>query len=535
MSIMGGPTDLTNEPVGARLFSGLGQLFGTRQPGTAPSVARMAEMERIARLYGWLPPIPADMLSGLAPPAGAPLPVELPPDRVPPSARPVDSRALQGLEPPVRGATRGIPLPNVVVPEMIPPTIPPELDPSNLPRTPADRPDQRAVAVPTTPGEANWWQRMATRGMDRAAAGLGAAERFLGSPPAPQNDTLSRILRGEEVSLGLPRAPEAAPLEAGTPDSTLPLPPEFMEDSSLPSLLPAVPGSDNAAAMAPARTRYGMLSAPDPDFGGVMAAYNEGRPRERERNPEERMLRLIAAALAGGMRETGLGVAGGAASGLGAGYTAESNRDEELWQRSEGERQRFQQGLAGLMGQQEQARFNNALARDTFNRQSEIAGDADARAREGLDIQRANAGEASMLRRLRMAEILRRGGMETDQAQVFSRGIQHVVANPGTQLLITDDQGRARPLTLRLDDRELTLSQAMDRLTQIRTNPRTNPGIMYPGAQGMAQAQVRSDLADLLLQRIMGLSEAQRMQVARQLLPMIQSRARAGSQELTDE
>jgi hypothetical protein len=520
-----------NAPVGQRLFGGLGQLFG-QQPGTAPSARAMAELEWIARSQGRLPPIDPLMLAGLLG-AQEPLPVEMPQGRVPPSARPIDSTAMRGFEPPVRGATRGIDLPNMVVPGDIPPTVPPELDPSSIPQTPGARPEARASAAPQNPGEANWMALLQSY-LPTRRQGTEEELRRLRVPRQPIYEPQSQPgMTGEQALQAYPDNPGVAaerPLmqpgqsQSAPADPQLPLPPE------------PPPGTDNVAAAAPGRTRYATFQGQLPTGQAALDAYNQGRPQERTRDPEERTLRLIAAALAGGMRETGQGVGGGAAAGLGAGYGAESDRDEALWQRSETERQRFQQGLAGLLGQQEQRQFDNMMSQQTFDRQSQALGDADARAREGLDIQRMTAGEQSLYRRMRMARLLQQTGSEAEPAQILSRGVEHVISRPGTQLLITDAEGRTRPLTIRLGDREMTLAQAQNELMRRRGDPRQareNP--LFATNPQLALRQTMLDMGALLQDRILDLSPAQRMEVMRQMLPMIQSRARAGSQEIADE
>jgi hypothetical protein len=517
-------TGYDNQPVGQRLFGGLAQLFGGQPSGTAPSVAAMGELERIARATGRLPPIDPMMLAGLMPGAAGDRLAGLPPEWRAALSAPVQTpMPVQGnAVPPPQGASDPI---------IVPPTIPPELDQSNTPRTPPARPEVRTESVPQNPGELNWMALLesdptplseAEYPTDRLLPGMQALrQRRLGRTAGQDNPGIAP----DQPFVG--RTDVSGP--GGAEGDPLPTPP-ILPEAALPV------GTDNAAVGAPTRTRYAPFAGQMPTGQAALDAWNAGRPQERQRNPEERMMRLIAAALAGGMRETGLGVGGGAAAGLGAGYGQESDRDEALWQRSETERQRFQQGLAGLLGQQEQQQFDNMMARQTFDRQSQALGDQDSRVREGLAIQRQAAGEQSLLRRMRMQRMLEQSGMEAQPAQVLTRGVEHVVRNPGTQLLVTDGEGRTRPLTFRVGDRELTLAQLQDRLLQQRGNPanaRTNP--LFATNPQLARDQTRADVADMLMQQILGLPEAQRRQVMQQMLPMIQSRARAGSQEISDE
>lgn len=539
-----------NQPVGARLF-------GPRQAPTVPGNAlpdrAMRERAMLHALYGlgaYGPPVPPEAFFGAGAPIEAARPV-MPQERL--SGLPPEWQALLNAPPQAAQPMQGnaiMPPQGASDPVVVPPTIPPELDPSNTPRTAAARPDMRTDPTPQNPGEANWMALL-----QRFLPGAdNSPQALLDSDPTPQGDSeYPRMLPGMQAARNRRQAsaygqdnPGIAPDRPfttgqsisgpGGAEGDLPVPP-VPPGEEAPGSLPGVPrGTDNAAAAAPARTRYAEFQGQLPTGQAALDAYNAARPRERERDPEERTLRLIAAALAGGMRGTGLGVGAGAAAGLGAGYGQESDRDEALWQRNEGERQRFQQGLAGLLGQQEQRAFDNMMQQQTFNRQSQIAGDADARAREGLGIQRQAAGEQSLLRRLRMQRLLEQSGVEAQPAQVLTRGVAHVVQNPGTQLLITDEQGRSRPLTFQVGNQELTLAQLQDRLLQQRGNPanaRLNP--LFATNPQLARDQTRNDLGDLLMQRIMGLTPAQQRQIMLQMLPMIQSRARAGSQELADE
>lgn len=500
---------IDGQPVGQRLFSGLGTLMAPR-PGTAPSARALAEQEMIARLYGRLPPITPDFVAGLggAQIPAPPLPVALPGGRVPPAARPGGGR----LDPLL----------------MVPPlTLPPEIDPSNEPRTPPDRPQDRAVAVPQTPAEANFMP-------PQPRPGSAADEQWLAmlrGAAAPNRDMLDmneeELLRrsGQRTAT----RGEPIPREAATPQET-----------SGPGTAPGDPpptGEGNPAVAGVARTRYPRFEGNEPDFTESRAAFERSRPGTRERDPEERMLRLIASALAGGMRETGVGVAGGASAGLGAGYARESDRDEALWRQDEEARVTFERGLAGLLGQQEQAAFNNAIARQGFDRTSMIAEDQDARARETLGIQRANLAQNTILRQLRMQALLQQGGMAAEPANILSRGIQQVIANPGTQILIPDERGGMVPLTFNIGGQERTLGQLRAELTAQRGQAgafRNNP--LFATNPGMAQRIIDDELAGLLMERFRGLSSAQQSAVLRQLLPLTQNRARAGSQTLaTDE
>jgi hypothetical protein len=485
-----------NDPSGQRLVQGLAQLFGSRPSGTAPSVAQMGELERIARLYGRLPPIDPALLEGL-PQQQPQVPImpQMPEGRVAPSARPVAPGFLAGLAPP--------PPPEAMLPAL----------PTSEPVTPPMRPQDRAAATPQTPGEANFLQRLLAGTpteelpypTDRLLPGLQAArERRAGRvEPRPRDDVQ---IGGRDMPL-LPVPEEELPVP--------PIPPEQVVESEA--------TAQNALAAAGVTPRdYGRFTGRDPDFASVREQYERGRPQGRERDPEERMLRIIASTLGGIPGRYGTDVAAGSVAGLGAGYARESDRDEAIWQREDDARRQFELGLAGLLGQQEQAQFNNQLQRQTFDRQSAIAGDADARAREGLGIQRENAGYSRLLTQLRIA------------------GLAEVVRN-NAPITLRDAEGRASEMTLAVPGEYIRGSRAgqPQRLGFAQARRAISETLgrdpAYIGQGAALDRAVNGVLSQLLRDNILALPEEQRRQVLPQILPWMEGRPRAGTTRVDDE
>ena len=466
-----------NQPVGAGL-------------APRPDAAQMGELERIARLYGYLPPIDQQFLAGLqgAPTPTAPLPVVMPEGRVPPSVRP--------MAPPDYDI-------------MVPNGSSPRTEPRG-----AVPPQERATG-PQTEAERNFLARLLGPRANPAASGIvGRAE--LRSNRQARDALLEEeaMLRAAAITQPRPAptapAGEAQPLsEAGPPQG------------------PNAPGTSSGGA---------ALSLPrfegrDPDFERVRQQYESGRPQQRQRDPEERMLRIIAAGLAGMQGRTGVDVAAGVVGGVGQGYSRESDRDEALWQRDEDARRQFELGLAGLLGQQEQAQFNNALSRQTFDRQSAVSGEELALRREGLDVQRESAGLTGMLTRLRIASLAQQQGMAADPAQILARGVQDLVARPATQLTVD-----GRPLTFNVGGQELTFGQVRDRLMQQRGQASSfaaNP--LFATNPGMAERAIQATLGDMFMERFATLSSAQQRQLLMQIGRLGEGRARAGTTRIDDE
>jgi len=529
---VGGPSRITNAPVGATL--GWPQRRG---PGTAPSNARMAELERIARLYGYLPAIDQGFLAGLG---GAPTPTAPMP--------PPQTDRLAGL-PPEWQTVLTAPVPQPIVGNAIPSpagSSEPVISPSSEP-TGAVPPQARANAAPQNAGEQNFWDRLLTRrqGTPEELARLGArgnADPVPYSVPGSDFPTYMQT-RDQADGQAARRAGEDALLEQQVMDAAARRPTARDPAAPPPAPVQAQPPSEAAPPQGPnappsaggavpsGAGRYGRFEGRDPDFSRVMEAYERGRPMTRERDPEERTLRLVAAALGGMQGRTGVDVASGAVAGLGAGYARESDRDETIWQRDEDARRQFELGLAGLLGQQEQAQFNNALARQGFDRTSMMAEDADARAREGLALTRENAGDARLLTRLRIASLARNLGMEQEPAMILSRGVQALADAPAAQIIVD-----GRPMTLSVGGQQLTLGQVRDRLLADRGQARNfaaNP--LFAGNPTMVNRQIDADFGAMFMEGFARMTPEQQRQVLMQLGRLSESRPRAGTTRVGEE
>jgi hypothetical protein len=443
----------------------------------------LGELERIARLYGYLPPIDPRLM-----------PVSQGP------SIPDDFEVLMSPAPSPPTEPRGI--------------VPPQ-ERANGPQTEAER---------------NWLERLGIRlrqGTDEELARLNPRPvpgdqvgriRGTGEPrPNPFFDLAQ--MNAEEM---LRRSGQRYPTTQIAPTEETPPTPEEAPAPTQP------PPSQAAGRATPT---FPTFQGRDPDFERVRRQYEEGRPRQRERDPEERMMRIIAAGLAGIPGRTGLDVASGVLSGIGQGYARESDRDEALWQRDEEARRQFELGLAGLLGAQEQAQFNNALARQTFDRQSAISAEELALRREGLDIQRENAGLNGLLTRMRIAALAQQAGLASDPAQILARGVHELVTRPATQLTVN-----GRPLTFDVGGQQLTFGQVRDRLLQMQgraSNFASNP--LFAANPGMAERAIQAQLGDLFMQRFMTLSPIEQREVLMQLARLGEGRARFGTTRINED
>lgn len=495
-----------NAPVGARLFGGWG--WGTR-PGTSPSAAASAERERILRLYGMLPtatpsvPLAPPPTGGMMPTLdyGAPLPVEaLPPVPILP-------------EPETRRA---------------PASVPPNVDGSSATRTPAQAPQESGRRIPHGTASALAWRDL----LGSTAASLwGAAGRLPalpGPPGAVGAERLAPLARDAQVAEPSPyMVPEPAALPE--PPAEMPPPPEAGPVTTADAMAGVTRGQP-----------YARLAQQDPNYDAVMQAYMDSAPKPVEEDPNERIMRLVASALAG----AGPGELGGlgAVSGLAAGYAREGDRSLARRERDETERRRFQQGLAGLMGEQETARWQQGLARAGFDRTSQNYEQSEALQREGLAIQRENAGLSGLLTRMRIQDLARRGGAGVDASEMLSRALPEIVRNSAPLTVTTN--GRVQQLMLPVPPQYVRPGRGQAAPTGITpmtpADARrhvTESLMMQPGyatsPQSLARA-VDGVLSQMYMTGIMGLPEAERRSIFGQAHRWYESRPRANSTELND-
>jgi hypothetical protein len=401
------------------------------------------------------------------------------------------------------------------VPPMATLPVPPEVDPSNEPRTPPANPAERADARPRNPGEQNFWQRFLAA--NALTSGVREANLLAGENPwTPTTMPLPDRGRDGEPAPYMP--PENYPQQTS---GDLPLPPDVPPGEATPD----APG--NAALAAAQRTRYPTLNVNDPNYQRTIDAYMESRPQQRERPQEEQMMRLIASALAG----AGPGEYGplGAVTGLAGGYARESDRDEALYQQDQRQRMDFQRGLAGLLGQTDQQQFQNQMARQTFDRQSQVLSDERDARNATLSLQTQDSILRRQLMQMRIGALARQAGVDSEPAAILAQGIPAVIET-AAPLMITDAQGRTVPLTFTVGGQNLTLAQVRDRLMQQRgqaQNARNNP--LFAMNPQMAVQQMQADMTDLLMQRFMTLTPQQQQQVLRQIVPLVETRRRAGT------
>lgn len=462
-----------NRPVGGVLF---GAPPVAPRVVTGPSAARLAEIERINRLYGYgapriqdLPLLPQEMLADVPPMATLP--------------------------------------------------VPPEVDPSNEPRTPPANPAERADARPRNPGEQNFWQRFLAA--NALTSGVREANLLAGENPwTPTTMPLPDRRRDSEPAPYMP--PENYPQQ--TP-SDLPLP----ADAPPGEATTTAPG--NAALAAAQRTRYPTLNVNDPNYQRTIDAYMESKPVQRERPQEEQMMRLIASALAG----AGPGEYGplGAVTGLAGGYARESDRNEALYQQDQRQRIDFQRGLAGLLGQTDQQQFQNQMARQTFDRQSQVLGDERDYRNASLALQREGQATRNMLTALRLRTMLQQSGMGQSEAEILTRGIPDVVRQSAPLMLQTDD-GRAAEMTVivpaeyiragrgqQSQNTRMTLAQARRAVTEtLGRDP------AYMGQTAVLDRAVNGVLTQMLGNNITLLPDNQRRQVLQQVLRWVNTRPR---------
>lgn len=541
----------SNAPVGARLFGGG---LNPGRPTTGPSAAALAERMRILQLYGMLPPEempqqptgpqPMAPPPQMAPPpnvleraiqgqpSGLPLPLmpgtqealaaPMQRQNMPPGADPVPPMTWQGL------------LDSLPETRPAPGSVPPEADPSRLAAPMA--PQESARRLPHGTGMALAWRDFLGGAFDR----LYNTSPNPGRTGMPETDAL-----GNPTPTMDPRAAgrvrQEEPLPYMAPDnSPVPVtetPPPFVEPPASPA-----DAANATAGVTRGAAPYARLALQDPDYAAVMAQYDMAAPRRVEEGPYDATMRLVASALAGGFSDNSPLGSLGAISGLAAGYAREGDRARTLAQQDEDRRVGHQRGRAALTGDQENSRWQTGFQRQTFDRTSQQLEESNALAREGLDIQRQNAGLSRTLTTMRIAALARAAGMEVGPTEMLTRAIPEMVRT-SAPLMVQTEQGMS-PLMLPIapeflrPERGGAAPTGVQMLNPAEARRRVTETLMrQPGYAVSPQALSRAVdgvLAQAYMNGILMQPEPQRQQLFRQAHRWMENRPRSGSTTLED-
>lgn len=543
----------SNAPVGARLFGGG---LNPGRPTTGPSAAALAERMRILQLYGMLPPEempqqptgpqpmapppqmapPPNVLERAAQgqPSGLPLPLmpgtqealaaPMQRQNMPPGADAVPPMTWQGL------------LDSLPETRPAPGSVPPGVDPSRL-AAPVS-PSESAIRTPSDANMAPGWRDFLYgllpdfNNPERHARNNASMEEAWNTSMRARGASGALSTSVEEP--GPYMAPDNYPQPQPPVTET---PPPFVEPPASP-----VDAANATAGVTRGVTPYARLALQDPDYAAVMAQYDMAAPRRIEEGPHDATMRLVASALAGGFSDNSPLGSLGAIPGLAAGYAREGDRARTLAQQDEDRRQRHQQGRAALTGDQENSRWQTGLQRQTFDRTSQQLEESNVLAREGLDIQRQNAGLSRTLTTMRIAALARAAGMEVGPTEMLTRAIPEMVRT-SAPLMVQTEQGMS-PLMLPIapeflrPERGGAAPAGVQMLNPAEARRRVTETLMrQPGYAVSPQALSRAVdgvLAQAYMNGILMQPEPQRQQLFRQAHRWMENRPRSGSTTLED-
>lgn len=494
-----------NAPVGARLFGGP----GPSRPGTAPSAARLNEIDRIARLYGVGPYGPQPSTTPLAPVPSASL------------------EELYGLIPPEIGALPAMPAPPEPMTRPAPAAVAADADPSSASRAPAVAPQESGRRLPHGAASALAWRDF-LGDMAGSLWSMRGGLPQLGPPGAAQ---IAATVRENGVAEpGQYMAPDNYP-QFPAPDTPMPTPPT-----------PPTEATTTADAMAGVtRGRpYARLALQDPDYAAVMREYDQSAPRNYQEDPNDRTMRLVAAALAGGFGGSPNDPLAplGAIGSLSAGYAREGDRARAIADREDERRVGYQRGRAALMGDQENSRWQTGFQRQTFDRGSQQMEENNAIAREELGIRRESAGLSRTLTQMRINALARQAGMEVGPADMLSRALPDIVRN-SAPLIVQTERGMQQlmlpiaPEFLRGRRGEATPT-GVTMMSPADARRRVSETLLpqYAASPQALDRAVNGVLSQAYMHAILGTPEPQRQQLMQQAFRWYEDRPRAGAATL---